>query len=173
MIVFRGSVTIPDKVFTEGFSPRHAAEGPITVTPGGQVTGGVSTATTISPALKYAAAYGGYLYVIHVAHDAEYVHVKDYMAKKSKEFFANPAWKQGLLTNAMTQDEFSIKRIERQYVIAGRKARVAGALVAGALGSLDPEALIECNPNLDSAIPDSDMEIAMFFMQDTTMQVPV
>lgn len=122
VIVYRGSASVPDDKFREGFQPRHARGEGIKIQKGGQMIGGVSTAKELEPALRYAASYNGWVYVIYVT---DGIDVLEYMLERSKKWFGGNDWKPGL-ENARTQAEIAAPKVDGIQVIAARQAQVSG-----------------------------------------------
>ncbi|MEN3031039.1 hypothetical protein [Chromobacterium amazonense] len=61
--LYRGDSRTPEEIFNSGFEPKHT--GGIQIQKGGQMFGGVSTTYNLAVALKYAALYSGFVYLIH------------------------------------------------------------------------------------------------------------
>ncbi len=114
LLVYRADLRGPVEIFNIGFQPRFA--GGIKIQEGGQMTGGVSTTTDIRVALRYAAAYGGWVYA---AWATKGVSVLDHLLKKGFK---------GAIPNALSQKEFAAESIPRQHVICARQARQNGAI---------------------------------------------
>ena len=121
-IVFRGSASVPDTKFADGFYPRHARDEGIQIQKGGQMIGGVSTAKELEPAVRYAANYGGWVYVCYVT---DGVDVLEYILDRSERWFGGNSWKGGI-ENARTQAEIAAPCVPPRQVIAGRQARING-----------------------------------------------
>ncbi len=122
VIVFRGSASTPDVKFVEGFFPRHARKEGVEIQKGGQMIGGVSTAKELEPAVRYAAAYTGWVYVAYVT---DGIDVLDYMLKRSEAWFGGSEWAAGI-PNARTQAEIAAPSVPPSQIIAARQARISG-----------------------------------------------
>ncbi len=114
-IVFRGDSRDPKDIFASGFTPKKT--GGIVVSKGGQQSGGVSTSQDLGVAMRFAAAYDGWVYVawFSFSKGLEVLHV---MQKKGYE----AGYK-----NAMTQMELAAEEISGDEVIAARRCRQVGA----------------------------------------------
>jgi len=122
-IVFRGSASNPDDKFKNGFTPRNARD-EIKIQPGGQMIGGVSTSKDLGTALRYAASYNGWVYVIYLEKGID---VLEYILDKANKMFADGKWKDGV-SNAATQAEIAAVEIPGTSIIAARQCRQNGEL---------------------------------------------
>jgi hypothetical protein len=111
-VVFRADTRGPTEIFGTGFQPRFP--GGINITGGGQMTGGVSTSKDLGVSLRYAAAYGGWLYALWVTNEVD---VLDYLSKKGYR---------DAFRNAMSQMEIAAQSIPGEHVIGARRARQQG-----------------------------------------------
>lgn len=111
-IVFRADTRTPEVLFKEGFKPRF--KGGVKIHEGGQMTGGVSTSKDLGVAMRYAAAYDGWVYVAWLAKGVDV-----YMELDKK---GNQAAK----GNAVSQMEIAAEQIPGTEIIAARHCRQSG-----------------------------------------------
>lgn len=123
-IVFRGSGLHPLHTFMSGFTPR-IARGEIQIQPGGQMIGGVSTSKDLGTAMRYAAAYEGWVYVAYLTSGID---VLEYLVGKASSWFGGDTWRGGI-PNAVSQAEIAAVSIAGDQLIAARKCRVNGEIV--------------------------------------------
>jgi len=116
-IVFRGSRTVPQVKFRDGFQPRNARDEGIQIQPGGQMIGGVSTSKDLGSAVRYAGNYEGYAYAIYMV---EGVDVLDYIIDRANRWFGGGRWEGGI-QNAVTQMEIAMPTVETGSIIAARQ----------------------------------------------------
>ncbi|HTS61408.1 MAG TPA: hypothetical protein VMH28_05265 [Candidatus Acidoferrales bacterium] len=122
-IVFRGSSSHPDDKFKNGFTPRNARD-EIQIQPGGQMIGGVSTSKDLGTALRYAASYNGWVYVIYLEKGVD---VLEYIVDKANALIGSGKWKGGV-DNAATQAEIAAIEIPGTSIIAARQCRQNGEI---------------------------------------------
>ncbi|MEM9455933.1 MAG: hypothetical protein AAGF11_17265 [Myxococcota bacterium] len=112
-MVFRADARSPEEIFKVGFSPRMGNG--IKIGDGGQMTGGVSTSKRLDVAIRYAAAYDGYVYA---AVGSEGTNILDILVSRGKKAEG--------LNNALSQSEVAFGSIPADKIIAARRCSQDG-----------------------------------------------
>ncbi len=125
--------------------------------------GGVSTAKELEPAVRYAASYNGWVYVMYVT---DGIDVLDYMLERSKKWFGGNSWKPGL-ANARTQAEIAAPKVDGIQVIAARQA-----VVSGSQAELTGKVRLNWNTALPGKVVPADAAMDAIRMLSGTVSVP-
>lgn len=113
-IVFRADTRAPATIFAEGFLPKHG--GGIKITPGAQMSGGVSTSKDLGVAIRYAALYDGWVFVAWLDQGVDVLGRLAQLGHKAG------------FKNAMSQMEIAARKIPGADIIAARRCRQTGEI---------------------------------------------